>query len=564
MIGLTLALAPSAMAQSETANRQLDGKQTADAVIVVNGTSFSSWNAYAGSDQFHQQGLRCGTKPSRVNAFLRQSSGVQDCTFSFTNPDPIYDPSVVKYSIPVVVHIIRKSDGITGDVSLALIQSQIDILNEDFLALPGTNGANGNDIQIEFFLATEAPDGSPTNGITYSNNTTWYNDGGSYWNSLAWDTNRYLNIYTNTASGALGYVPDLPQGGIVGSKADRVVILWSTFGRNGPFGPPYNLGRTVTHEVGHYFGLEHPWGPGGCPNGTGCYSNGDLICDTKPQNSPTFGCTNGNSCGTPDAVQNYLDYSDDSCMREFTLDQALRMRCTLQNYRPNLLGTGGVPTLPPSAKTGEAGFDKDRYISLDPSTNGATDIAIRVTRVGSTTDKYVDCASLTDLGAEGWYALLIDGPLPAPGDLTYYCNMGGISELHIRGCNILPGNTYNVSATASGTNFSADLALATTQPQFAAGRQFGDVVGGLVSGTWTAPDGLVSANDIVSVVQKFSLEPGAPILARVDIEGAVPNTIVSGGDVLRAVQAFAAAPFGAGVTGCLTGVCVPPQGGLCE
>ena len=53
----------------------------------------------------------------------------------------------------------------------------------------------------------------------------WYDDLGDYWTTLAWDTHRYLNIYTNSASGYLGYVPDIPQGGIVGDPADRVVVL---------------------------------------------------------------------------------------------------------------------------------------------------------------------------------------------------------------------------------------------------------------------------------------------------------------------------------------------------
>ena len=106
-------------------------------------------------------------------------------------------------------------------VSLAQVQSQIDVLNEDFLALAGSNGADGTDIQIQFYLAEVDPNGNATNGVTYSNNTSWYNDSGSYWNSLAWDTNRYLNIYTNSAGGFLGYVPDLPQGGIAGSNSAR-------------------------------------------------------------------------------------------------------------------------------------------------------------------------------------------------------------------------------------------------------------------------------------------------------------------------------------------------------
>ncbi|MHC5002024.1 MAG: M43 family zinc metalloprotease, partial [Planctomycetota bacterium] len=180
----------------------------------------------------------------------------------------------------------------------------------------------------------------PTTGITYSNNTSWFNDNGSYWNQLAWDTSRYMNIYTNNAGGALGYVPDLPQGGIVGSNEDRVVILWSAFGRNAPIGPPFNQGRTLTHEVGHYLGREHTFN-GGCGSASACYTSGDLICDTTPQSSPTDGCS-GSSCGSPDPIHNYMDYSDDLCMWEFTAEQARRMRCTLEHYRPQLYEVDGA------------------------------------------------------------------------------------------------------------------------------------------------------------------------------------------------------------------------------
>ncbi len=303
------------------------------AAISVGGQSFPTWSAFVESPSFRKNGRRCGTPPldpqHAANALLAPS----DCAYSSTTPKAEYDPTFI-YTIPVVVHVIQRTSG-TGYISPAKVQTQIDILNEDFLALPGTNGANGNDGMIQFELATVDPSGNPTTGITYSSNNTWYNDGGNYWNTLAWDTNRYLNIYTNSAQGYLGYVPDLPQGGIVGSNSDRVVILWSSFGRNGPIGPPYNQGRTTTHEVGHYLGLWHPF-DGGCHSGS-CYTNGDTICDTNKESSPTWGCPGSqSSCGSSDPFHNYLDYSDDLCMWEFTNEQINRMRCTLENWRPDL------------------------------------------------------------------------------------------------------------------------------------------------------------------------------------------------------------------------------------
>jgi hypothetical protein len=279
---------------------------------------------------------RCGTPPLDPLRFATAFMPPSDCSYNSTTIKPEYAPSVVTYTIPVVVHVIQRTSGSTGYISPAKVQTQIDILNEDFLAIAGTNGANGTDARIQFELATVDPNGAPTTGITYSQNNTWYNDGGSYWNQLAWDTNRYLNIYTNSASGALGYVPDLPQGGsIVGSSADRVVCLWNAFGRNAPIGAPYNQGRTVTHEVGHYLGLFHTF-DGGCGGGN-CYTSGDRICDTNAESSPTFGCPGSKvSCGNQDPKDNYMDYSDDLCMRKFTAEQVNRMRCTLENWRPNL------------------------------------------------------------------------------------------------------------------------------------------------------------------------------------------------------------------------------------
>ncbi|MGV6814519.1 MAG: M43 family zinc metalloprotease [Phycisphaerales bacterium] len=333
-----VALAPTSSSTPTTADRGIDSPSfevISDTEIHADGQVYHSWQELYESGYYNTVDTKCGTRPI-FDAQSDAARGGSDCTYSRTNIRSQYDPSVAKYRIPVVVHVIMRTNG-TGALSDARIQSQIDILNEDFQAMAGTNGAPGNDGQIEFYLATEDPNGNPTTGITRSTNNTWYNDGGAYYNTLAWDTNHYLNIYTNSASGNLGYVPDLPQGGIAGSKADRVVILDSTFGRNAPFSP-YNLGRTVTHEVGHYLGLYHTF-EGGCSNS---YTSGDRIVDTHSESSPTFGCPGSrSSCGGPAPFHNYMDYSDDACMWEFTVEQNNRMRCSLLTYRPNLYTIAG-------------------------------------------------------------------------------------------------------------------------------------------------------------------------------------------------------------------------------
>ena len=243
--------------------------------------------------------------------------------------------------IPVVVHNIRSGGG-TGNLSDTQIRSQITVLNEDFRAIPGTSGAPGADTNIEFFLADTDPNGNPTTGIVRYSNTTWFNDNGQYYNSIAWDTTRYLNIYTNNAGGGgvLGYVPALPhQGTALNTNADRVVILYTAFGRPSSLSP-YNLGRTTTHEVGHYLGLFHTFN-GGCGSASACYQSGDRICDTNQEANPRFSCSSASSCGSSDPISNYMDYTNDACMNQFTLEQGRRMRCTLTHFRPNLAQPSG-------------------------------------------------------------------------------------------------------------------------------------------------------------------------------------------------------------------------------
>ena len=96
------------------------------------------------------------------------------------------------------------------------------------------------------------------------------------------------------------------------------------------------MGRTLTHEIGHYLGLFHTF-QGGCGSAA-CYTSGDLICDTNAESGPNFSCAGSppSSCCSVDPIDNYMDYSDDLCMEKFTAEQVNRMRCSLINWRPLL------------------------------------------------------------------------------------------------------------------------------------------------------------------------------------------------------------------------------------
>jgi hypothetical protein len=311
-----------------------------DGSVHVDGLVFKDMFHYIQSDYFRAAGKRCGFDERRMAAGFKPQLPVgsqADCTTSLTVIKSEYYPSQTYY-IPVVFHVIYKTDG-TGNISNQRIQDQIDVLNEDYGALAGTMGANGYNTKIQFTLA----------GTTRTANNTWYNDSGelTYKAALAWNQNQYLNVYTNSASGYLGYAY-LPQNW-AGTTRDGVVMLHNTIGgRNNGYGN-YDQGRTLVHEVGHYLGLEHTFAGFGCFNG---YAAGDLIADTNSENTDHYGCTQTYTCGTRDMIENYMNYTDDTCMSEFTQEQANRMVCSLFNYRPNLATAGGADSITVTSPNG--------------------------------------------------------------------------------------------------------------------------------------------------------------------------------------------------------------------
>ncbi len=263
-------------------------------------------------------------------------------------------PEISVYRIPVIVHVVHNGEeiGTGANISEAQVRSQIDVLNEDFRKMTGTNGfsENGVDTQIEFYLAETDPDGNALaeTGIHR------YDGGLPVWpTGLAttvdsrlkpatiWDPNRYFNIWTVNFGGfvgrnLLGYAQFPSSSGLPGlndnegsAETDGVVVGYKYFGsaEKGNFpdlNETYNLGRTCTHEVGHWLGLRHIWGDGDC-------LVDDFCEDTPTSNEPNYSCEEHFSCGSRDMIENYMDYTTDQCMNVFTQNQKDRMIQVLKN-----------------------------------------------------------------------------------------------------------------------------------------------------------------------------------------------------------------------------------------
>ncbi|MCG8320939.1 MAG: choice-of-anchor J domain-containing protein [Cytophagales bacterium] len=252
-------------------------------------------------------------------------------------------------TVPVVVHIIHNGEAV-GDgsnISDAQVISQIEVINEDFRRFNSDASETlpvfqdvADDMQIEFILARQDPEGLPTNGIVrvQGNQPNFgLNDAAKLSALSYWPAEDYLNIWVaDLAFGLLGFA-QFPVSSLEGLEdapnnrlTDGVVLRYQSFGSSakGSFPvliPPFDRGRTTTHELGHFFGLRHTWGDGGC-------SVDDFCDDTPPASSEHEGCNlSRQSCGELSMVQNYMDYTDDACMNLFTTDQKARMRVVIEN-----------------------------------------------------------------------------------------------------------------------------------------------------------------------------------------------------------------------------------------
>jgi hypothetical protein len=355
------------------------------------------------------------------------------------------------YTLPVVVHIINNGEAIgTGaNISRAQVQSQIDVLNEDYRNL----NADGNstavvptafqplrgDVQLQFVMAQRDPSGVTLAepGIDRVNRTTkgftWpaAGYGTAYINATikpatSWNPEQYINIWVMPLGGGLlGYAqfPDntanlgglSPQGGA--AATDGVVVLYTAFGSQiknptGTYGTnnPYNRGRTLTHELGHYFGMRHIWGDADCGN--------DYVADTPTQfeenySCPAFPhvtCSNGPN---GDMFMNYMDYVNDACMAMFSKAQAARIQTIMAAGTPrrtNLLNSPAICTSVVTAAVGAPTFTACAGSSVTLTATGPAGASYYWSGPNdySSTEQNPTLTSVTPFAA-GTYSVIVSG-----------------------------------------------------------------------------------------------------------------------------------------------------------
>ncbi|MPS66378.1 MAG: hypothetical protein DI622_05205 [Chryseobacterium sp.] len=252
-------------------------------------------------------------------------------------------------TIPVVVHVIHSGEpyGTGANITDEQVQSQITVMNQDYRRMAGTPGYNTNavgaDTMIQFALAKVDVNGNPTNGIDRVNlcYPDWSQtdiDGYVKPNTI-WNPTQYMNMWSVTFSDntLLGYATFPSGSGLSGltsnfgtATTDGVVANYATFGSTDfgsfPMTQTYDKGRTMTHEVGHFLGLRHIWGDAAC--GT------DYCADTPTAHAANYICTPnkaGCTTGEIEMVQNYMDYTNDTCMNIFTQNQKDRITAVMNN-----------------------------------------------------------------------------------------------------------------------------------------------------------------------------------------------------------------------------------------
>lgn len=250
--------------------------------------------------------------------------------------------------IPVVVHVIWHNA--EENIVDRQVQSQIDVLNADFNSLnadtintPSYFKERHGKTNFYFRLAKQTPDGLPTNGISrrYTTVDSGFGIDDQVQYTAAggedpWDPAHYVNIWICKFSINTFAYTYFPGGSL---RKEGIVCDYHYFGTKGTVKPPYNLGRTISHEMGHYFNLDHTWGPTDITYAADC-TDDDHVYDTPLQSVANYVCPGfpNISCipDTSDAYMDYMDYTDDACMNLFTKGQVERMVASYYIMTPEL------------------------------------------------------------------------------------------------------------------------------------------------------------------------------------------------------------------------------------
>lgn len=306
---------------------------------------------------------KCGTDQLLRNFFEQTTNAAQifqqnrNVIAEYLNSNSRSDRQMV-VTIPVVFHVIHsgQNEGVGLNISLAQIQSQIEVLNEcyrlrnaDTTEIPSWFQGRQADAMVEFCLAQFDTAGNPTSGVTRHQIANTTNFDTNIKPVTQWDPSKYLNIWTtNLGTTLLGYAT---PPGMFPWNQDGVVLDYRHVGKApaNPFASSHDLGRTCVHEVGHWLNLFHVF-QDSCAgmNSQTCSMAGDFICDTPPASAATFGSPNAtqNTCHeTPvdenDMWMNYMDYPDDDQVHLFTHDQVAVMRATLATSRLSIQSSLG-------------------------------------------------------------------------------------------------------------------------------------------------------------------------------------------------------------------------------
>lgn len=298
---------------------------------------------------------RCGTENAHQHDadFLQHQENEQRNFENFLQNESNQRTSAVTIEIPIVVHLLTYAQNPESNISDAKIKSQIDILNADLgktnsnLSSIVTEFKNlATDTKIRFKLATFDPQGKATTGIIRKASTKKmfaYEKHEEKYSSMGgddpWDQKNYLNVwivndisYGGQSSGLLGRA-QFPDDAT--PRNDGLTVRYYGWGSVAPVQQPYHLGRTATHEIGHWLGLKHIWG---LTETDATCTDDDGITDTHKQQTQSSGCNKTKrTCGVLNMVQNYMDYSDDACLALFTPGQAAKMMYTMQTFRKEML-----------------------------------------------------------------------------------------------------------------------------------------------------------------------------------------------------------------------------------